>query len=1157
MLTFLMRDVQPHDRVRISLMNEALHHEVYVPFMSPDDLTVERIFQEVERILQSSSEWLEKDNIRVTFVHARIPAGEGKVNYGKLSDYLAKKQCFIQISSQNDCCAKAIVTAKAVIDNHSKKKAIRQGRAIQELLALQLMRDANVTPGTVCGREEFQKFQHVLSDYDIIVISRDFMNCIIYRGNDESDKQIILYHAENHFSVITKMTAFLNKSYVCQKCLVGFNNPGSHVCPVSCICKSSKLCTEGEQKHCNECNRIFKSELCLSKHYSNGTCRYVKACRECGKIYHAYRKHKCGYVHCRICCKEVPNSHKCYIRKLKTNEVQHQKFIFYDFECMLMNSIHTPNLCVVQKVCGKCMELPIGDLCECDRERKIFRGTNTLKEFGDWLFTPENKNSICIAHNAQGYDLHLMIDYIHTMGKKPVMIQNGQKILSLECAGVKFIDSLNFLPMALSKLPKAFGLKELKKGFFPHLFNIPANQMYRGAMPDKSFYDPDGMNEGMKAEFDEWYDSQTVFDFQKDLVSYCVSDVDILQRCCGRFRHLFMQHASNIDPFQDSITIASACNRVYRHLFLKEEEIAVIPAHGYSSGNQSVIAGCWLSYLCKSEGVHIQHKFNGGEVRVEGRLVDGLGENVVYQFHGCFWHGCPICYPQRTTVNCVNGCRMSELYERTRVFTARLKEKGYRVIEKWECEFRNDIKNDVELNDFYQLYKPYEPLKPREAFYGGRTNATKLFHECKNGEQIKYVDFTSLYPYVCKYAHFPIGHPTVYVGDQIPDKVEGLLKCKILPPQNLLHPVLPYRTRNKLMFPLCAKCADENVSDCIHSSEERALKGTWVTIEIEKALSLGYKILEKYEAWHFENTKQYNEITKSGGIWDSYINLWLKTKQEASGWPSWCQSISDKEKYIELYEKKEGVQLDQNSIERNEGLRSLSKLMLNSFWGKFGQNAKKDKVTYVDDPKEYVQMLTSDKIEVCDIRYVNEEMVMLRWREKDDFVESLPNTNVILAAYTTAHARLKLYQLLEKLQDRVLYFDTDSVVYVHVPSQWNPPLGDYLGELKDETNGVPIRCFVSGGAKNYAYELINGQCVCKIRGFTLNVRNSIKLNMHVMSQLIVNKDFTTTVPIHNPNAIKRVNGILMSKSEEKRYKLVYDKRVVKNNLTTVPFGYVD
>ena len=69
---------------------------------------------------------------------------------------------------------------KAVIDNHSQKEAIRQGRAIHELLALQLMRDANVTPRTVCGRKEFQQFQHVKSDYDVIVISRDFMNCILF-----------------------------------------------------------------------------------------------------------------------------------------------------------------------------------------------------------------------------------------------------------------------------------------------------------------------------------------------------------------------------------------------------------------------------------------------------------------------------------------------------------------------------------------------------------------------------------------------------------------------------------------------------------------------------------------------------------------------------------------------------------------------------------------------------------------------------------------------------------------------------------------------------------------------------------------------------------------------------------------------------------------
>ena len=63
--------------------------------------------------------------------------------------------------------------------------------------------------------------------------------------------------------------------------------------------------------------------------------------------------------------------------------------------------------------------------------------------------------------------------------------------------------------------------------------------------------------------------------------------------------------------------------------------------------------------------------------------------------------------------------------------------------------------------------------------------------------------------------------------------------------------------------------------------------------------------------------------------------------------------------------------------------------------------------------------------------------------------------------------------------------------------------------------------------------------------------------MSVMSKLIVKKDFETTIAIVNPNAIKRVNGKLMSKVDEKRYKLVYDKRILKDNMTTVPFGYID
>jgi hypothetical protein len=46
----------------------------------------------------------------------------------------------------------------------------------------------------------------------------------------------------------------------------------------------------------------------------------------------------------------------------------------------------------------------------------------------------------------------------------------------------------------------------------------------------------------------------------------------------------------------------------------------------------------------------------------------------------------------------------------------------------------------------------------------------------------------------------------------------------------------------------------------------------------------------------------------------------------------------------------------------------------------------------------------------------------------------------VIAAYTRAQARLKLYSYLEQLGPRVLYADTDSVVYTSRPGEWTPEL---------------------------------------------------------------------------------------------------------------------
>ena len=56
-----------------------------------------------------------------------------------------------------------------------------------------------------------------------------------------------------------------------------------------------------------------------------------------------------------------------------------------------------------------------------------------------------------------------------------------------------------------------------------------------------------------------------------------------------------------------------------------------------------------------------------------------------------------------------------------------------------------------------------------------------------------------------------------------------------------------------------------------------------------------------------------------------------------------------------------------------------------------------------------------------------------------------------LAVFTSAQARLKLYNdFLEPLGDRVIYYDTDSVIYATYPGQENIPLGRFLGQPTNE-----------------------------------------------------------------------------------------------------------
>ena len=107
----------------------------------------------------------------------------------------------------------------------------------------------------------------------------------------------------------------------------------------------------------------------------------------------------------------------------------------------------------------------------------------------------------------------------------------------------------------------------------------------------------------------------------------------------------------------------------------------------------------WLTWESAKSGCAIRHQVNGREKRIGKRRVDGwcAETRTAYQFHGCFWHGCPKCYDQNET-NSVNGKTMAVLLEDTKKNTAYLR-RHVKVVEMWECDWK-ELRKEPDVKSF-------------------------------------------------------------------------------------------------------------------------------------------------------------------------------------------------------------------------------------------------------------------------------------------------------------------------------------------------------------------------------------------------------------------------------------------------------------------------
>ena len=787
-----MLHTEPSDKIRMTINHPALDMGIHIPFTDAAQLTGSIILNEIEKVLQSNADFRMNDgNMTFDVTHTHPPQGCGRMSKSTIDSavFAKKKTSLVQINNTKDsmCFARAVVVGMCHVNREPteewKKRwgLIRNpDRNLQKTEAENLLEETGISPSTPCGQDEYNIIQTYLyaKDYVIKVHQQHSSVEMVYLHpgvENIKTKVIHLYFHQNHYDYITNIRGFLGCGYYCEFCDVAYQNRESHLCPNKCKgCFGNVKCmSSGNSYECNQCHRIFFNRSCFDNHKSvygkqqKSICQLVKNCRKCGKQFQSRKgKHICaGKKKCRFCKQITTLDHRCHIQPYESKTEQYVDgeekikkplFIFFDFECKQDTGVHIPNYCIAHRACDICIDKPVDFHCTTCSEfgegrEVIFQGNNTLHEFCTWLFADCHKSMTAIAHNFKAYDGQFILKNIIQQGTKlPKLIMNGNNIMKLELNGVCLIDSYNFMSFGLAKFPVTFGLDELRKGFFPHLANTDDFQDYIGPFLDSSYYIPNSMSPEARSNFMQWYNEQVtngkIFDFKKEMEEYCRSDVDILRRGCGQFRKVFIKHGG-IDPFLEAITIADACNKVWRSSYLAEGQIAIISSKDSSKRRFSIKGIRWIQSVANENNIFIQHAKNGGEYEIGPYSVDGFHKesNTVYEFHGDLYHGCPVCYPNRLQTNPFNGETMQSLFEKTMNRIAYIKQKGYNVHVMWEHEFDAKLK-DKEYKKYIESIFPHcDPIDPREGLYGGRCNAIELSHDIdlKDEKEIKYIDICS------------------------------------------------------------------------------------------------------------------------------------------------------------------------------------------------------------------------------------------------------------------------------------------------------------------------------------------------------------------------------------------------------------------------------
>ena len=523
-------------------------------------------------------------------------------------------------------------------------------------------------------------------------------------------------------------------------------------------------------------------------------------------------------------------------------------------------------------------------------------------------------------------------------------------------------------------------------------------------------------------------------------------------------------------------------------------------------------------------------------------------------------------------------------------------------------ELPEDKQERKEYVDDLAYYKHWAVLKPEEYWFakmalrGGRTDVRKVYHKVSDedwarGVRIRYQDVVSLYPFVQISNDYPVGLPVIYIYDKNftpcwkhrnPDMGNdkplecncplesrhfqdrlldirheefhpslfsqldffGLICVSATPPSDLFHPVL-------LSY-------DHETKKC-NATLQPIIKHVFTTPELLVAIANGYRI---------DRVHRFDKYNKAPGLWNDMVKeFYLEKMVYSKNTPN--QETQDYlvREYEERFDMGDMVRESFPRWQKNGARKTVAKVMVNCGWGKHCQRPNLPRVQVIEagDSEGYFDFYN-------DLQRRNQFLKGYTPLENGDtFIKTEMNSSKRLDFHDTylpaglfvpAYGRLTLYQQLRKLDKRVLYHDTDSIIYIYDPLLENIPAGKILGdwELEDvgQEDGLDnpgIREFVGLAPKSYCLMRNNGvPTKPKIKGISLKHAHESQINFQTMKDQVMEYFGTghspvLQVPQFNFNFDMRKGMSTYGQFKKLQFQPETLKGDLKDDYYVYPFGY--